>query len=335
MFQHPRRDFLAVVGRHIVHKAGGRFGLGQQGRIHGVALKSLQPQSPFRLVPHTGPDIGINQVGIPHGGRRVMQGQRRRRRAIAPFLRLFQSGGVQFVAWRGSDAETHPQGGQGQGQAAGHIVAVANVSQPAPGQIALIFDDSGQVGQDLARMFPVGQGIDHRHGGIFGQFPEAAVGMDPGHDAVHIAGQDPGHIGHRLPDAQAHLLRPQVKPIAAQLLDAHHKAGFGAEGGLFEKQGDAFAAQGRGGGPGRRGFQFQSPADQALGIRRGQVGNGKKMRISWHIIFLSLREWGNSIAKMAARLGRPYPLAPPELPFPFIPIRPFLSSRSAPMSFRA
>ena len=301
MFQHPRRDFLAIVGRHIVHKVGGGFGLRQQSRIHGVALKSLQPQSPFRLVPHTGPDIGINQVGIAHGGRRVMQ-RLYRRRIAAPFLRPFQSGGVQGVARRGSDAEIHPQGGQGQGQAAGHIVAVANVSQPTPGQAALILNDSGQVGHYLAGMFPVGQGIDHRHGGALGQFYQAAVGIDPGHDAVHIAGQNPGHIGHRLPYAQTHLLRPQVKPIAAQLLDAHHKAGFGAEGGFFEKQGDAFAAQGRGGGPGRRGFQFQSPADKALGIRRGQVGNGKKVRVAWHIVSAS-GQWGNSIAKIDARIA--------------------------------
>ena len=283
MFQHPRRHFLPIVGRHIVHKVGGGLGLRQQCRIHRVAPKCLQPQPPFRLVPHTGPHIGINQIGVPDGGRRGAQCLHRRPTA-APFPCPFQSGGVQFVARRGGNAEIHPHRRQCQSQAARHIVAIADVSQLAPRQIALIFGDGRQIGHCLAGMFPIGQGIDHRHGGIFGQFQQAAVVIDPGHNAVPIAGQHPGHIGHRLPDAQAHLLRPQIKAVAAQLVNAHHKAGFGAERGFFKEQHYAFAAQSRGGGPGRRGLQFQSPADNALRLRRVQVGNGKKMPVACHIL---------------------------------------------------
>ena len=283
MFQHPRRHFLAIVGRHIVHKVGGGLGLRQQCRIHRVALKSLQSQPPFRLVPHTGPHIGINQVGVPDRGRRVAQRLHRRRRA-ASFPGPFQRGGIQFVARRGGDSEIHPHGRQRQAQAARHIVAIADISQLAPRQITLIFGDGRQIGHDLAGMFPIGQGIDHRHGGIFGQLQQAAVGIDPGHNAIPIAGQHPGHIRHRLPDAQAHLLRPQIKAVAAQFVNAHHKAGFGAEGGFLKEQHYAFAAQRRSRRPGRRGLQFQSPADNALCLRRVQVGNGKKMPVACHIL---------------------------------------------------
>jgi len=48
-------------------------------------------------------------------------------------------------------------------------------------------------------MIEIGQGVDHRHLGISGQLGDHVLAKGAHHDAVHIAGQDPGRVLERSP----------------------------------------------------------------------------------------------------------------------------------------
>jgi hypothetical protein len=87
----------------------------------------------------------------------------------------------------------------------------------------------------------VGKGVDDGNPGVAGQLLHRAVQIDAGGDALHEALQVLGDVPHGLPLADAHLLLVQVKGVPPQVDHGHLEGGPGAQGGLFEEEGQGLA----------------------------------------------------------------------------------------------
>ena len=186
---------------------------------------------------------------------------------------------VQLVACGRGDGEIHPRGGEGEAQAPGHVVAIPDVSQRQAVQAALVFVNGQQIGHCLAGMFPIGQRIDHWHGGIPGQVLQVLVSKYPGNDAVDVPRQDPSHVGDRLPDSQAYFITSHVQGVPAQLLHRNLEADLGPQRGLLEQQCHRLACQRAMAAPrlAQGGPLYDCPR-----LLRRQVGDGYKVPFVVH-----------------------------------------------------
>jgi hypothetical protein len=83
-------------------------------------------------------------------------------------------------------ADTDGQARQrpGQQQRMRDVVAVADVGERPPRQLPEGLTHGQEVGQRLARVLVIGQGVDDRDGRPFGELLEAGLGEGADHDAL-------------------------------------------------------------------------------------------------------------------------------------------------------
>jgi hypothetical protein len=80
-----------------------------------------------------------------------------------------------------------------------------------------VFFDGQHVGHQLARMAVVGQTVDHRHLGVFGELEQGVVAARPQHDRVDIARQHPRGIGDGFAAAELAVVGAERDHVAAEL----------------------------------------------------------------------------------------------------------------------
>ena len=107
-----------------------------------------------------------------------------------------------------------------------------------PRQAALVLLDREQVGQQLAGVEVVGEGVDDRHAGVLRHLVELGLGVGAPHDRGRLPAEDPGDVGHRLAHADPGEATVDGHREAAQLGDAGGERGLGTQGRLVEDQRD-------------------------------------------------------------------------------------------------
>ena len=70
----------------------------------------------------------------------------------------------------------------------------------SPASGALVLDDRQEVGEDLARVELVGEGVDDGHARVRRHLLDPVLAVGPPHDGLRTAGQDAGDVGDRLAD---------------------------------------------------------------------------------------------------------------------------------------
>src|SRR5215211_5428748 len=242
-------DLLAPVGGQAVEhhhvRGGGHHRVG--GQL--VGLEDQRPLAVLQLLAHGRPHVGVEHVGVLGRGGRVV-GQ----------LDAAAGGGGDLggpadhlgdglVAEGGGHGHVHAHLGPGEQQAVGHVVAVAEVAKADAGEVAPALADGLEVGQSLAGVGVVGEGVDHRDGAAPGQALQALLGEGAQHDGVDIARQDGRGVLEGLAPAELELGPGQGQRVAAELVDGDLEGDPGAGRGLLEDEGDAAAAQGVAGPP--------------------------------------------------------------------------------------
>ena len=102
-----------------------------------------------------------------------------------------------------------------------HIVAVA---EPGPAYAldpALVLKHGQEIGHDLAGMAVVGEPVDHRHSGMFGECSQLGMIVGADHDRVDIARQDARRVRDRLAAPELHRSRVHNDGRAAKLAHGH------------------------------------------------------------------------------------------------------------------
>ena len=67
-----RRNFVSAMRRQAVHEHGMLGGMRKQLAIHLEGREDLLPLSGLALLPHAGPDIGVDGVGAGYGLDRII-----------------------------------------------------------------------------------------------------------------------------------------------------------------------------------------------------------------------------------------------------------------------
>ena len=179
---------------------------------------------------HAGPHVGIDHVRAVDGFQRIVRDadlpQPARRRGD---LRL----GLVTLGRR--HGHVHSQAARRQHQRMRHVVAVADERQLQAFPPAEAFLDGLHVGERLAGMIQVAQGVDHGHMRPLREFVHRVLGEDPRDDALGPAIQVAGDVldGLALADRA-----DRSDGIAAELLDRQLKGHPGAQRRLFEQQAD-------------------------------------------------------------------------------------------------
>ena len=85
-----------------------------------------------------------------------------------------------------------------------HVVAVADPGDGLACDRPAMLLEGHDVGHDLAGMGVVGQPVDHRDGGVLGQFEQPIMRGGADHDRIDVARQHLGRVGDRLGAAELH-----------------------------------------------------------------------------------------------------------------------------------
>ena len=115
---------------------------------------------------------------------------------------------------------SHAQLAAAFGQAAGHVVAVADIGQRVALQPADQFLQRVQVGQGLAGMGKIGQPVDHRAGAVLRQLDDRLMLIGPHHDHVDILAEHAAEIGHAFARAEADVLAEKQAAAAKLIMPA-------------------------------------------------------------------------------------------------------------------
>ena len=107
-----------------------------------------------------------------------------------------------------------------------------------PAELALVLAHGQQVGEQLAGVEVVGEGVDDRDAGVRRHLVDARLRVGAPDDDRGLAAEHPGHVGDRLAHADAGQLAVDEHRVAAELGDAGGERRLGAQGGLVEDHRD-------------------------------------------------------------------------------------------------
>ncbi len=115
-----------------------------------------------------------------------------------------------------------------------NVVAVAEPGELEPGQRLALFDYCQQICDDLARMRPVGQPVDHRHAGMARHLLRLRVIVGAEHDRVGHAAEHARGVGDRFAAAELARRGIEHQRRAAELAHGDIEADPGARRILLE-----------------------------------------------------------------------------------------------------
>jgi hypothetical protein len=154
---------------------------------HLVARKHERSLVRLHVLPHARPHVGVERVGAD---RRLLGivGELDRpaglgRDLLGPVHHL----GNRLEPRRRGDPDRHAGLGPRQQERVGDVVAVAEVREHAPVELAQTLTDRQEIRERLTRMLEVGEGVHDRHRGRRGQDLESFLLECPQDDPIDVA----------------------------------------------------------------------------------------------------------------------------------------------------
>ena len=137
------------------------------------------------------------------------------------------------------------------------------------------FPHREQVGERLARVLEVREGVDHRHVGGAGEHLEPLLLEGPQHDRVDVARQHPAGVLDRLAAAELQLARRQHDRMGAELRDADLERDPGAGATASRRPGRSSARRAAPAYASGRAFTSAARSRSSLELLRAQVVDGE------------------------------------------------------------
>ena len=113
------------------------------------------------------------------------------------------------MALRRGDDDLEPRQAAQLDQRVGDVVAVADVREPEPVQAAEALLERERVGERLAGMMRVREGVHDRHVGRGGDLLDRLLRERPDHDRGRVAREHARRVGDRLAPAELELVRAE------------------------------------------------------------------------------------------------------------------------------
>jgi len=264
-------DLFAAVGGQAVEHLAARGGLGQQRRIDLEAGEHLGPSRLFGLLPHGGPDVGIEVIRAGGGLDRIVDHTDIGTKTPG----AIHDGGRRFVSPGRSDGKSDGAPGGGVYKRMGDIVAVADKGHPHPVESAGMLAHGEQIGHDLAGMVFVGQGIDHGNGAVSGQLFQLVVAKRAHDEAVGVAGEHAGGIADGLVAAELGIVLGHEHGPTAEVSHGDLEGNASPGGGLLENENTGLALQNVATKAG--GLHDGGPIEDMDGLVRGEIEDGQEM----------------------------------------------------------
>ena len=155
---------------------------------------------------------------------------------------------VRFVSWRCRDGHVHARQGAGLHERVRDVVAVADIGEPDAFQVAEVPAEGQQIGQGLARVMVVGQGIDDGNARGVGELFERRLRERAYDDRGRVARQHARGVGKRLATTELQVVRAQHDREHAEPVRGDLERYARARRLLVEQAGDRLAVP-RGGPP--------------------------------------------------------------------------------------
>ena len=226
-----------------MHEDGVTLGQRKQIGVDRVAGKGLGARFLFVLLAHACPCISIYNIGIFHNRFRIICEHEFTAVFCSDALGVGHDLRIRLVSVRRSDADVEAALEHADRQRMGHVVAVANVAEIKPGKAAFLFFDGDEVGDDLRWVVGVGEAVDHRHVGIFGESLHLSLLVGADEDAVDVARQHARRVLHRLAATDLQIAGAQEKRLPAQLIHPHLEGNARARRGFLEDHRQGFSLE--------------------------------------------------------------------------------------------
>ncbi len=126
----------------------------------------------FFLLPHAGPDVGVNRLRARDGFFWRAQDFDFAARLARDAPGFGDHGRIRLESCGRSDAKMSAQAGADGQQRVADIVAIADVGELQPAQAAEALFEREEIGECLAGMEPVGKRVDHRDSAVRGELVE-------------------------------------------------------------------------------------------------------------------------------------------------------------------
>ena len=124
-------------------------------------------------------------------------------------------------------------------------VANKNYLDVVPGLVGRkVVKDGDDVAHFLGGVVVVGHTVDDGDGGFFGEFNDAGVAVNAGHNEVTHAGEDLGGVTDGFVGTELDGAGGEVESVAAELFHRHFKRHPGAGGLLFKNHGEVLVVEG-------------------------------------------------------------------------------------------
>ena len=188
----------------------------------------------------------------------------------------------------------------------GHVVAVAHIGHRKAALAPLVLADREQVGQDLARVERVGQGVDDRDVGPAGDLLDLGLRKGAQHDAVVEVLQDLDGVLHRLAARERRVVVGHHAGVGPQAVGADLEGVARAQGRLLHDDGDRLPGKGRvmlPGGPCRL-LAGGSLKDERY-LRRREVHKTQQVATGKSVFQRSPFSEDGQRGRIAAKEGRP------------------------------
>ena len=197
--------FLTTMRGQAVHENSIRFGAGKQCGVDLIAPENITPLPCFGFLAHAGPYVGVNHVRSSSSFFRIVGDPTAAACLAGPPLGPRQRVHPGFVAGRGCNPNLGAQLCASEHERMRHVVAVADICNLQPVQIAFCLPHGEVVRHGLAGMTVIGQTVDHGDPGVMRHVFHDFVRKGPDHDALHHALQVLGHVIYRFTLAEADL----------------------------------------------------------------------------------------------------------------------------------
>ena len=158
-------------------------------------------------------------------------------RRIRRHARSAQLGSGRPIAFRRRQPQREAEDRRGFAERPGHVrPAVADEDDGLARDLAELFLDGKEIGEDLHRVSAVGKAVDHRHRRSGSECLQPLVAVRAEHDRVDIARRHARRVLQRLAARDLALLHRQRDRVPAELADGRLERDAGPGRSLFEQQ---------------------------------------------------------------------------------------------------